>query len=77
VVERPLLNLMLTRFGLDSGKNPYTKVVDNVNTFLASINISSSEKRSRSNDLWKVGVLLEYLDRSSYLDKHRPSSLFQ
>jgi hypothetical protein len=43
----------------DSGKVPYTKVVDNVNIFLASSNTSSSEKQSRSNDLWKLRVLLE------------------
>jgi hypothetical protein len=68
---------MLTLFGPDSGKIPYTKVVDNVDTFLASINTYSFEKWSRSNDLQKVGVLLKFMDRSSYLDKLRPSSLFQ
>jgi hypothetical protein len=50
---------MLTLFGLDSGKVPYTTVVDNVATFLVSINTSSSKKQSRSNDLRKVRVLLE------------------
>jgi hypothetical protein len=45
---------MLTLFGPDSGKVRYTKLVYNIDTFLATINTSSSEKQSGSNDLWKV-----------------------
>jgi hypothetical protein len=50
---------MLTLFGIDSGKVPYTKAVDNVDIFPTSNNTSSSEKWSRSNDPWKLRVLLE------------------
>jgi hypothetical protein len=49
---------MLIVFGPDSGIVPYTKVVDNVDIFLASSNIFSSKKWSRSNDPWKLMVLL-------------------
>jgi hypothetical protein len=50
---------MLTLFGTDSGKMPYTKGVDNLDIVLVSTNTSSSDKWSRSNDLCKSGVLLE------------------
>jgi hypothetical protein len=59
---------MLALIGPDPGRIPYTKVVDNVDTFLASINTYPFEKQSRSSDLLKVGVLLKFLDRSSYLE---------
>jgi hypothetical protein len=48
-----------------------------LDTFLVSINTSSSEEWSRSNDLRKVGVWLKFLDRSHYRNKLRPSSLFR
>jgi hypothetical protein len=50
---------MLTSNGADLGKVHYTKVVDNFDTFLEGINAPSSDKWSRSNDLWKSVVLLE------------------
>jgi hypothetical protein len=51
---------MLTLTGTDLGKLPYTKVVDNFDILSASINMPSSDKWSRSNDLWKWRVLLEF-----------------
>jgi hypothetical protein len=44
-------SLKLTSNGTDLGKIYYTKVVDNFDTFSASINTLIYNKRFRSNDL--------------------------
>jgi hypothetical protein len=52
VLSRRLsLNPILTSFGTDSGKMNHTKVVDNFDRFLTSINTFSFAKRFRNNDL--------------------------
>jgi hypothetical protein len=59
---------MLTSNNIDSGKTCYTKVVDNFDTFPASIYIPSSDKWSRSYDLWKsegAAGNSSFLDRSA------------
>jgi hypothetical protein len=48
-------NLKRFRFG----KTHHTKVVNVFDTFPASIITPSSDKWSKSNDLWKSGVRLE------------------
>jgi hypothetical protein len=49
------LKLKLTSNDTDLGKTLYMKVVDNFDTFPESIYTASSDKWSRSNDLWKSG----------------------
>jgi hypothetical protein len=51
--ERLLLKLMLTSNDTDLGEEYYTKVVDNYDTFPASIYTHLSNKCSMSNDLRK------------------------
>jgi hypothetical protein len=46
---------MLTLNDTNLGKEYYTKVVDNINTFPASTYTLSSDNWSRSSDLWKSG----------------------
>jgi hypothetical protein len=50
---------MLTSNITDLGEEYYIKVVDNYDTFPASIYTPISDKWSRSNVLQKSGVLLE------------------
>jgi hypothetical protein len=52
---------MLTDFGAESGEINNTKVVDNFYIFSESIDTPSYDQRFRSNDLCKLGVLLELL----------------
>jgi hypothetical protein len=49
--EWSFLKSMLTSTSTDLGKTQYTEVVDNFDTFPASINTPSSDKRFRSDDL--------------------------
>jgi hypothetical protein len=49
---------VLTSNGSDLGKMHRMKAVNDFDTFPASIIMPSSNKWSRSNDLWKSGVLL-------------------
>jgi hypothetical protein len=51
--ERLSLKLMLTSKDTDLGEDYYTRVVDNFDTFPASINTPIYDKWFRSNDLWK------------------------
>jgi hypothetical protein len=53
--ERSMQNKLLTSNDIDLGETLYTKVVDNIDTFPASIYTPSSDKWSRSNDLRKSG----------------------
>jgi hypothetical protein len=64
--KRSSLNSVLTSNGSDLGKMHHTKVVNDFDTFHASIIMPSSEKWSRSNDLWKSGGAagnFSFLDR--------------
>jgi hypothetical protein len=63
--EQLLLKLMLTSTGTDLGKVPYSKVVDNFDSFPASIYTPLKDKWSRSNDRWNSGGAA---GNSSFLD---------
>jgi hypothetical protein len=52
--ERPALKLILTSTSTDSGKEDYTKVVDNFDSSPESINTPLVDKQFRSNGLWNL-----------------------
>jgi hypothetical protein len=63
-------NWLLASNDTDLGETFYTKVVDNFDTCPTSIYTHSSDKWSRSNDLWKTGGaarISSFLDRSAKL----------
>jgi hypothetical protein len=47
---------LLTEFGVESGEMNNTKVIDNVDIFLESIDTSSYDQRFRIYDLFKLGL---------------------
>jgi hypothetical protein len=62
----------LTEFDAKSGDMNYTKVVDNFDIFLESIDTSTSNLRFRSYVLCKLGVLLEFpvfrIDQATWIN---------
>jgi hypothetical protein len=52
--KRSSLNSTLTSNGTDLGEEDYTKIVDNFDSFLESINTPLSDEWFRSNGFWKL-----------------------
>jgi hypothetical protein len=54
LTKRSSLNSTLTSNGTDLGEEDYTKIVDNFDSFLESINTPLSDEWFRSNGFWKL-----------------------